>query len=113
MALGIGAAGWGAIATGLSAASSITTGVTSANAQRKGRRDQREAQNVAVATAASEQRKSDEALAAANRKAPDVGSLLTAEQQARLKGPSTSLLTGSAGVDPNRLKLGRASLLGG
>lgn len=103
----------GGISAAVSALTGIYSGVTQEQAQRKGRRDQREAQNVAVASAASEQRKADEALAAANRKAPDVGSLLTAEQQARLKGPSTSLLTGSAGVDPNRLKLGRASLLGG
>lgn len=104
----------GAIAGVASALAAGAQGITSDAASRKGRRQQRAANDTAVANAAAEQRKADEALAAANRRAPDVNSLLTAEQQDRLRGPTTTLLTGAAGaVDPNRLKLGRTSLLGG
>lgn len=103
----------GAITGIVGAISGIAQGITSDQAQRKGRRQQRTAQEAATATSVAEQRKADEALAAANRQAPDVTSLLTAEQQDRLRGPTSTRLTGAAGVDPNRLKLGRTSLLGG
>lgn len=98
----------GAVATALASAG---TGIAQHQASIKSRRQQRQAQQEATAQAVSQQRKADEALAEANRKAPDATSLLTAEQQERLRGPSTSLLTGQ-GTDPNRLKLGRVSLLG-
>ncbi len=103
----------GAITGVVGAITGIAQGITSDQAQRKGRRQQRVAQDSATAASVSEQRKADEALADANRKTPDITSLLTAEQQDRLRGPTTTLLTGANGVDPNRLKLGRTSLLGG
>ena len=96
------------------AAAGTTVGAIQANSSAiKSRQQQRNAQAQAANTAADAQRKSDEAFAAANRRTPDVGSLLTAEQQDRLRGPTTALLTGAGGVDKRKLTLGGTSLLGG
>lgn len=103
----------GAIAAAVGATAS-TVGAVSANSSAiKSRQQQRNAQAQAANTAADAQRKSDEAFAAANRRTPDVGSLLTAEQQERLRGPTSALLTGPGGVDKKKLTLGGTSLLGG
>ena len=45
----------------------------------------------------------------ANQKTPDINSIL---QRSRDK-PSSTMLTGSYGVDPSRLNLGKSTLLGG
>lgn len=101
-----------AIIAGVGALTAVGGAVASNQNAIKGRREQRKAQDQAVAQATSQGKKADAAQRAANQNEPDVTSLLTAEQTDRLKGRSSSLLTGSQGVTPDRLKLGRQSLLG-
>ena len=49
----------------------------------------------------------------ANRKKADVAAIQSKEEQAALTGPAGTMLTGTAGVDPDKLKLGGSTLLGG
>ena len=49
----------------------------------------------------------------ANRKKADVSALSAKEEQAALTGPAGTMLTGNQGVDPEKLKLGGSTLLGG
>jgi hypothetical protein len=76
-------------------------------------RQQKKAQNQAARAAASQQRQSEMATNAANRRTPDINSIMSAASQASKTGPSATMLTGPSGVDPNSLALGRSSLLGG
>ena len=48
----------------------------------------------------------------ANQKKPNAGALLSANQQAGAAGSSGTMLTGPSGVDPNKLDLGKNTLLG-
>ncbi len=105
-AIGAGAA---AIGTGVSAASAMQ----GQQAQQDAARQQKKAQNQATAAAASQQRQSEMAINAANRRSPDVSSIMAGASKAASGGPSGTMLTGPAGVDPNSLALGRSSLLGG
>lgn len=102
------AAGIGAAAALASAGNAVVQGAESASKQRKGLRQQKDAQSTAEAAAATTARKADEANARANAKQPDVAGMLANET---LTGPF-SMLTGAQGVNPNRLQLGRKSLLG-
>lgn len=49
----------------------------------------------------------------ANQKRADTNSLYSANQQAAKNGPSGTMLTGSNGIDPSALQLGKSTLLGG
>ena len=49
----------------------------------------------------------------ANRKKADVSALSQKEEQAALTGPAGTMLTGNQGIDPEKLKLGGNTLLGG
>lgn len=102
-----------AISAGVAALAGTYGAVDAHQGAIKGRREQRKAQAQAVAQATSQSKKADQAQRSANQNQPDVTSLLTAEQTDRLKGRNSSLLTGSQGIAPDRLKLGRQSLLGG
>ena len=97
-----------AIAAVAGAATSAVTADQAANRARQGRRVQDKAQKDSAAAAAAELRRGEEANRAANRKEPNVGDLLTAEQTQRLKGPASTLLT-QPGANA---ALGRTSLLG-
>ena len=101
-----------AVGSVVAATAGTASAIHANSAAIKSRQQQRSAQSQAANTAADAQRKSDEAFAAANRRTPDVGSLLTAEQQDRLRGPTTALLTGAGGIDKKKLTLGGTSLLG-
>ena len=81
--------------------------------QNRSRIAQEKAQQQAQAQAQSEARKAEEATNAANRKTPQIGSLLGDAQMDANKGAASTLLTGPQGIDPQRLKLGKTSLLGG
>ena len=80
-------------------------------AQRDALQLQERANEDAKATALRQQRSAEQEINRAQSKQPDIASLLAAAQQAGAAGPSTSL-TGPGGVDRDRLKLGRTSLLG-
>ena len=101
--------GAGAAAAGTGYA--IAAGESGKKAQAQAMREQRTAQDAAAAQARSQQRQSQQAMAAATRAEPDVGGIM---QQAGMEGgPSTTMLTGPMGVNPQQLQLGRSTLLGG
>ena len=115
------AAGGSALATGLAAAGAATAaagtgyaiaaGESGKKAQQQAMTQQRQAQEAQAAQARSQQRRSQQAMAAATREQPAVGEIM---QQAGMEGgPSTTMLTGPMGVNPQQLQLGRATLLGG
>lgn len=74
---------------------------------------QDQAQRQAQETAKKQEGLAEQAVNAANRKAPDTGALLTAAQQMGAGGIGSTMLTGPGGVDPNALSLGKNTLLGG
>jgi hypothetical protein len=49
----------------------------------------------------------------ANQNKPDVAGILASNANAGKAGPSSTLLTGSQGIDPTKLNLGKSTLLGG
>jgi hypothetical protein len=122
-AAGIGgaAAGGSALATGLAAAGAaaaaagtgyaISAGESGKKAQQQAMAEQRTAQQAAAAQARSQQRQSQQAMAAATRAQPDVAGIM--QQAGAEGGPSTTMLTGPMGVNPQDLQLGRQTLLGG
>lgn len=91
------------------AASAARSGYEAYAGRKEQKAQQAEAKNAAVKAEAQSTRE----INAANAKAPDVGALLSGNQQAAAAGGSGTLLTGPRGVDPDLLKLGRTTLLGG
>lgn len=86
----------------------IIQGERSSMAQKKGLRQQADAQRFAEGAAMRQEREASEAQAKANAKAPDVSALLAGQQGFGV----SSMLSGPAGVALNRLRLGRGSALG-
>jgi hypothetical protein len=70
-----------------------------------------QAQNVAAAEAQAAQ--SQQATNRANQQTPDTASIVGEAQMAAKGGASGTMLTGPMGVDPNKLSLGKNTLLGG
>lgn len=105
MSLGISAAAWTAIAVGVSAA----TQVYSAD---KARSTQNKAMDQSRRNAEASAAQADQEFNKANRKQPDTMSLLASNQQSARGGVSGTMLTGSGGVDPGSLLLGKNTLLG-
>ena len=92
---------------------SIYAGEQSKKAQGEAMAQQRQAQDRAAKDAAAQAEKSQEAINAANRKSPDVSSILGAAAKGAAGGPAGTMLTGPTGVNPNELTLGKNTLLGG
>ena len=70
----------------------------------------RKAQNQAADQARSE---ADQAFNRANPKKPDAAQMLYDNQRANSGGTGSTMLTGSQGIDPSTLSLGKSTLLGG
>ena len=85
---------------------SVYSGERASSAQKK-------ANKQAQANATKQAQQAEQEINRANQKSPDVGALLSANQQQSLSGQSGTMLTGSQGVDPNSLALGKSTLLGG
>jgi hypothetical protein len=101
----------GAAAAAAGTGYAISAGESGKRAQQQAMADQRTAQQAQAAQARSQQRQSQQAMAAATRAQPDVTGIM---QQAGMEGgPSTTMLTGPMGVNPQDLQLGRSTLLGG
>lgn len=75
-------------------------------------RAQKRALNQAKSAAEAQATQADQDFNKANRKTPDTMGLLSANQQASRGGVSGTMLTGSGGVDPGSLTLGKNTLLG-
>ena len=91
----------------------VYSGQRGAAAQKKGREAQKEAQDLAQAQAAQEQRAAEEAYRAKNQQNPNLDEILQKERDALNKGSSSTMLTGAQGVDQRKLRLSKSSLLGG
>lgn len=108
----------GAIAASAAAAAagtgySVYAGQRADKAQKQALGEQREAQQQAAAQAASQQRRSAQAMAAANRRQPNMGEIMAGAAEGAGGGPTSTMLTGPTGVNPQDMALGRSSLLGG
>jgi hypothetical protein len=104
------------VATGIAAAGTgyaIHAGERGAKMQREAMGQQQQAQQAAAAQARSQQRRSQQAMAAANRAEPAVADIMGRAAAEAGGGPSSTMLTGPMGVNPQELQLGRTSLLGG
>jgi hypothetical protein len=91
----------------------ISSGERGAKMQRQAMGQQKQAQDAAAAQARSQQRRSQQAMAAANRAEPAVADIMGRASAEMGGGPSSTMLTGPMGVNPQDLQLGRTSLLGG
>lgn len=89
-----------------STAYSIYSGERAASAQEK-------AQRQAQAAASAQAKAADEAQNKANQRRPDTAAIMAAAQQSGMAGNSSTMLTGTAGVGADALKLGKSTLLGG
>jgi hypothetical protein len=92
---------------------SITQSQEGKKNQEKAMQQQKQAQEQAVAQAESQSRKSEFAMNAANRRMPDISSIMANAAKAASGGPSGTMLTGPGGVNQNALALGKNTLLGG
>ncbi len=110
-ATGAAVAGAAAAAGGLGY--SMYAGERADKAQKQALGEQRQAQQQAAAQAASQQRRSAQAMAAANRRQPNMGEIMAGAAEGAGGGPTSTMLTGPTGVNPQDLALGRSSLLGG
>lgn len=88
-----------------STAATLYTGNKNASAQKA-------AQEQAKTQAEASAKASDEATNRANQKRPDTAAILAANAQAGKGGQAGTMLTGSQGVDPSTLQLGKSTLLG-
>lgn len=73
---------------------------------------QKDGQRKAEVAATQNATLADQANNKANQKRPDTNALASANAQAAKAGGSGTMLTGSAGVDPAALQLGKNTLLG-
>lgn len=92
---------------------SIYSGEQQRSAQADANRKAQEAANQQKANADKTQKMQEESVNRANAKRPDIGALLSSNQQAGKGGASGTMLTGPQGVDPNSLALSKNTLLGG
>jgi hypothetical protein len=102
----------GLAATGAGLGYTIASGESAKNAQEKALRQQTQEQNRLAAQAAMQQRRSEQAIAGAQRREPNVQAIMAGAQEAAT-GPTSTMLTGPTGVNPQDLALGRSTLLGG
>jgi Flp pilus assembly protein TadB len=108
-----------AIAAAAAAAAAAGTGYAvyagerADKAQKQALGEQRQAQQQASAQAASQQRRSAQRMAAANRRQPNMPEIMAGATEGAGGGPTSTMLTGPTGVNPQDLALGRSSLLGG
>lgn len=88
---------------------SVYSSERAASAQAKA---QNAAQQQAKDAALKQEKVADEANNRVNQKRPDTSAILDAASQAGRGGASGTMLTGTLGVDPSALSLGKNTLLG-
>ena len=92
---------------------SIYSGEKQKEQQKKQLKLQEQANADAKQTAKEQADRADIEMNRANRKKADVAAIQSKEDQSALSGPAGTMLTGVQGVDPDQLKLGGNTLLGG
>lgn len=103
----------GATAMYVMAAVTAAAAANSAYQSNQQAKDQKHTADVARKQAADNAKAQEEATNRADVKSPDTSSILSAAQQAGKSGVSSTMLTGSGGVDASSLSLGKSTLLGG
>jgi hypothetical protein len=113
-ALAIGAGTAAAIGLGAGAMKNqYDQGKAAQASQERGLALQALAQNDAVKQADAQAQSSSQAVNRANRATPDTAAIMSEAGQAAKGGGAGTMLTGASGVNPNDLKLGKSTLLGG
>lgn len=96
-----------------SLAASAYQGEMQKKAAKKANVLQAEAQKKAESDSIRQERINEMERNKADAKKPDLATLLASEQSMMLGGAAGTMLTGQGGVDSQKLKLGRTTLLGG
>ena len=91
---------------------SVVSGEQAKKAQQDAMGEQQRAQADQAKRAAMQQRRSEQAMAGAAQREPNVQGIMAAAQETA-GGPTSTMLTGPMGVNPQDLNLGRSTLLGG
>lgn len=94
-----------AVITAVAAVASAATAYQSSQQQES-------ASKKSQALAEKNAKAAEEATNKADRKSPDTAAILSAAEQAGKSGASSTMLTGSSGIDPSALTLGKSTLLG-
>lgn len=84
-----------------------------ADKAKKDKKQAKSAMEQAQKNADAAAKQADEDFNRANQKRPDTNAILAAAQDSVRGGTSGTMLTGAQGVDPETLKLGKTTLLGG
>jgi hypothetical protein len=95
-----------------SAATTVYSTQQSSKNAKKTLAQQESAQNDARKAAMQQEQAADEANNQANMKSPDTGAMMSAAMMSGKAGVSGTMLTGAQGVDKDKLKTGRSTLLG-
>lgn len=95
------------------AVAGIAATAYSAQQSEKAASAQKKAQRQAEAAAQAQATQADKEFNAANKKTPDIASMLAGNQRDAMGGASSTMLTGPSGVDAKSLTLGKSTLLGG
>ena len=106
----VAAVGVGSMAAGLGY--TIASGEDAKKKQAQALSRQESAQAQAVGAAERQRQTSEMAINQANRKKPDVSSIMQAAGESASGGAAGTMLTGPTGVNPNALSLGKTTLLG-
>ena len=110
--LGAVMAGTAAAATAAGTGYAIASGEDAKKKQAQALTRQESAQAQAVKAAEGQRQTSEMAINQANRKKPDVSSIMQAAGESASGGTAGTMLTGPTGVNPNALSLGKTTLLG-
>jgi len=89
---------------------------SAANSVYQGQRQNKQvkkANQMAETNARKQENAAEQQLNAANKKRPDTMAMMDAANQNARGGASGTMLTGSQGIDPSLLTLGKNTLLGG
>ena len=97
--------------SGVVVGAAIGAGVSYMNGQQQ-KKSAEQARRQAQMNAQKQEKQADEANNRANQRTANSQGALDAAQQAGKGGASGTMLTGSQGVDPNALRLGKNTLLG-
>ena len=107
-------AGWAAVGIATAAFEyNARMGQEQKSKQKQALRRQEKVQGIAEQKAASDARRAEEASNRARAQQPNLGQITAAQAAQSALTAGNTTLTGPQGVDPQRLKLGRRTLLGG
>lgn len=98
---------------GISAAIAVGTTLATAYSANQQKQQMKGAQYQAQQAALKQEKQMEQQMNAANKKKPNTGAMLDSASQSARAGQSGTMLTGTQGVDPSMLTLGKTTLLGG